>query len=198
MFTKSPDLAANGGDVWPWGRAQVGGGENGLLLGATRASTSRWAVVHSRYWRTDCHQTFKAESIWRGFFYRLSWCLDLVSSKSSQWKKCQEKVRRKIGKTPPVCHAPCHPSGVSAVLSLGCGRRWSSVFQRQSFFQVILRGCCFHPPRADIKPFTVTRWLCRARSATFEHIWPTLLSLSFVFLSSRVILCPPFCLCTCW
>lgn len=72
------------------GKRQLGGGEDGLWqLGA---STSRWAVVNSRYQvRTGCYQTFKAESnrllLQQG---EKRWCsrdsLCKVSSESTDWE----------------------------------------------------------------------------------------------------------------
>lgn len=117
----------------------VGGGECGSLQ--LRASTSRWAVVNSRYQvRIGCYQTFKAESIRlllqqgekRRCYQNLETLLIFftVSLESTDWKQSHKPaqlaspsviLRRIWGILPSL-----HLSDALCILRCGSDWRWSS------------------------------------------------------------------------
>lgn len=137
-----------------------------LLARQLRASTSRWAVVNSRYQvRTGCYQTFKAESIrlllqqGKGerrcyqnpktlliFIYQSPLTKSGVASQLS-WTLPSVILRRMQGIFPFL-----HLSSALCIPKLGfwLEMKLSVSFSCSEHIQSDCKGCCFHPERVDI------------------------------------------------
>lgn len=180
------------------GEKAVGGGEDGLWqLGA---STSRWAVVNSRYQvRTGCYQTFKAESnrllLQQGEKRWCSW--DSLSARFHQSPLTESHKR------PPsmilmrmwAILSPLHLSGALCIpqMVFWLEMKLSVSFKCSEQMQSDCKGCCFHPERVDVHMRTAYRRLCRAKSlqclvlSTF--LWSLLIfSPFFIYLSRSQVL----------
>lgn len=165
------------GDFW-WQKKAVGEGEDGSWqLGA---STSKWAVVNSRYQvRTGCYQTFKAESIRlllrQGEKRRCYQNLETlrifckVSSESTDWKWSHKSAQLDSPLwSSGECDASSHLSiflVLSAFLRWCSGWRWSSLCPSNavSKYRVIAKDAA-SILREMMYTCAPHRRLCRAKS----------------------------------